>query len=139
MRAGIGRLVPLCLAIVVWSACAKRLPDQDLRILQASPIAKLSADNLWSDYQADRATADRKYHARAIDISGKVSTALADAPARLMFLPQKDAKAGIEARLLDDQATALLAAASAGERLTIRCFCEGLESGNVVLKSCIKP
>ena len=120
-------------------SCAKRLPDQDLRILQASPVAKLSTDNLWSDYKADRAAADRKYHGQAIDISGKVSNALADAPARLIFLPQKDAKAGVEARLLDDQATTLLAAATSGERVTLRCFCEGLEAANVVLKSCIKP
>ena len=44
----------------------------------------------------------------------------------------------VEARLLDDQADAILEAAVVGEKVTLRCYCAGL-SGHVVLTSCIKP
>ncbi len=119
------------------AGCADRLPDQDRRILAAAPQAKLSTDVFWKDYQADRRAADRKYWGKAVEVSGKVSSVSTDPP-RIIFLQQEQPAAGIEARLLDDRAAATLAAASVGERLTLRCFCEGLTT-NVVLKSCIKP
>lgn len=124
-------------ALGALAACADRLPDQDLRILSATPAAKLSTDVLWSDYQADRRAADRKYWGTAVEITGKVS-AVSQSPPRIMFLQSDKPAAGIEARLLDDRAAATLASSPAGERVTLRCFCEGLQT-NVILKSCIKP
>src|SRR5262249_13369104 len=48
----------LCAALVgVTVACAQHLPDQDLRILEASPAAKLTPEDLWRDFQANRAAA----------------------------------------------------------------------------------
>ncbi len=125
------------LALGAAAACADRLPDQDRRILAAPPQAKLSTDILWSDYQADRGAADRRYRGKVVEVSGKVSSVSQD-PARIVFLQQEQPPAGVEARLLDDRAAATLAAASVGQRLTLRCFCEGVAT-NVVLKSCIKP
>ena len=125
------------MVLVLGSACVSRLPDQDLRILNATPVVKLSSDLLWKDYVADKAAADKKYWGKAIEMSGRVSTVIPEAPARLMFLPERDAKNGVEARLLDDRAKDTLTGANAGERITLRCFCEGLQ-GNVILKSCIK-
>ena len=119
--------------------CADRLPDQDLRILDATPVAKISSDLLWKDYAADAKAADKRYWGKAIEMSGRISTVIPEAPARLMFLPERDAKNGIEARLLDDKAKDTLAGANAGERITLRCFSEGMQQGNVILKSCVKP
>jgi hypothetical protein len=59
-------------------------------------------------------------------------------PPRILFLQTTEPAGGVEARLLDDRASATLAASPVGERVTLRCFCEGLET-NVILKSCIKP
>jgi tRNA_anti-like len=138
MRCGALEGVLAAMAFAAMAAgCADRLPDQDRRILAAAPQAKLSTDVLWKDYQADRRAADRKYWGKAVEVSGKVSSVSTDPP-RIIFLQQEQPAAGIEARLLDDRAAATLAAASVGERLTLRCFCEGLTT-NVVLKSCIKP
>src|SRR6266566_639094 len=122
---------PLSMAMAATVAlsvpgCADRLPDQDLRILQAVPVAKLSAEILWTEYQADRRAADRKYWGKAIDVSGRLSS-FAPAPgARVIFLPKPDSTAGIEARLLDERAAAILTDVTAGQRITLRCFCEGL-------------
>lgn len=128
--------------VLAWAAaagCQDRLPDQDLRILSATPAAKISTDILWKDYQADKTAADKRYWGEAIEITGKVSGVEPTGPPRIMFtMAQTQPPAGIEARLLDDQSTATLAAAKVGERMTLRCFCEGL-AGNVILKSCIKP
>jgi hypothetical protein len=129
--------LPLLVAVAALAAaCADRLPDQDLRILNAAPAAKLSADVLWNDYSTDRRAADRKYWGKAVELTGKVSSVLQDPP-RLVFAVSAEPSARIEARLLDEQADATLAASPAGERVTLRCFCEGLQE-RVILKSCIK-
>lgn len=136
MRPLLLKILPVFAAVLAIAACADTLPDQDRRITQATPAAKLSVDFLWKDYQTDRKAADRNYWGKAVDISGKVTSVETAAPKRLMFEVQ--APNGIEARLLDDQAAAILASAVVGERLTLRCYCAGL-SGNVVLTSCIRP
>jgi len=127
-----------CASLGVAAGCVDRLPDQDRRILQAGPVAKMSTGDLWNEYQSDRRAADRKYWGKPVEISGRVSSAVTEAPPRLMFLPEPGAAAGVEARLLDDRAQSILAEAAAGTRVTLRCFCEGLQK-NVILKSCIKP
>lgn len=126
-------------ALALWTAgCAERLPDQDLRILQAVPVAKLSTDILYKEYQADKRAADRRYHGRPIEISGKPWAAIGDAPPRLFFASEMGSSSGVEARLLLDQAVATLESGKTGNRVTLRCFCEGLAT-NVILKSCIRP
>ena len=124
---------------ILAAGCVDRLPDNDMRILSATPMAKISSDLLWKDYSADAKSADRRYWGKAIEMSGRVSTVMPETPARMMFLPDRDAKNGIEARLLDERAKETLTGANAGERITLRCFSEGLQQGNVILKSCIKP
>jgi hypothetical protein len=133
----LGRMIAALVVGAAVAACADQLPDQDLRILQITPAAKLSADFLWNDYQSDRNAADDRYWGRAIEMTGKVSSVSQDPP-RIVFLQQTEPPLGIEARLLDERAAETLATATVGERLTLRCFCEGL-AGNVVLKSCIRP
>jgi hypothetical protein len=121
----------------VWSSsCADQVPDQDLRILAATPDAKISTDILWAEYAANKESADERYWGQALEVTGKV-TSVTQTPPRIVFLPQHS-PLGTEARLLDDQAAATLAAATVGERMTLRCFGAGLET-NVILKSCIKP
>jgi hypothetical protein len=136
MRAAVFQRVSILGAALLIAACADTLPDQDRRITEARPAAKLSVDFLWKDYQADRAAADRKYWGKAVDISGKVTGVETTAPRRVMFEVQ--APLGVEARLLDDHAAEILASVNMGERTTLRCFCAGL-SGNVILTSCIRP
>jgi hypothetical protein len=118
------------------AGCADQLPDQDRRILDASPDLKVSTDILWAEFQANTSSANERYWGKAVEVTGKV-TGKTESPARIIFLPQHSSS-GTEARLLDDRAAATLAAANVGERMTLRCFCAGLES-NVILKSCIKP
>ena len=130
------RLVPVAVVALFVSSCADTLPEQDRRITEAHPSEKISVDFLWKEYQADAKAADRKYWGKAIDVTGKVTSVESSAPQRVMFLLQ--AEHGIEARLLDDQSPTIIQSTVVGERTTLRCFCAGL-SGNVILKSCIKP
>ena len=137
MSPALPRRLAVLAVVAAGVACADALPEQDLRILSLTPTSKLSTDLLWSDYQADRAAADAKYWGEPIEVSGRVSS-VSQEPPRILFLQQEEPPVGIEARLLDERAAETLAAATAGERLTLRCFCEGLD-GNVILKSCIRP
>ena len=133
------RQLPALAALLALASCANHLPDQDLRILTSQPAAKLSASDLWKDFQADAATAKSRYFGKAVDISDSPTAIEPNAPAgsRMIFL--QAGERGVVARLLDDRATATLAEAKAGARLTLRCFCEGLDDNrDVLLKSCIR-
>lgn len=120
------------------AGCADTLPDQDLRILGATPVAKLSADILWQEYQADAEAANRRYWGKAIEVTGTVSTASSDTVDAYVLFSQTAEQAGVRANALDDEGAAIVAAARVGEKLTVKCFCAGLDT-NVVLKSCVLP
>ncbi|MEO7192284.1 MAG: hypothetical protein ABI051_14625 [Vicinamibacterales bacterium] len=126
------------LAAFTLAACVDRLPDQDMRILAATPVARLSADILWKEYLADRAKADRAYWGKPIVVSGTVTAVGSDVPTDRYVMFGQAEKLGVRANLLDEQAAGIMAAVPADKRLTLKCFCDGL-SGNVVLKSCVKP
>ena len=129
--------------LVSAAACANSLPEQDRRILEATPSAKLSSDDLWKDYQQNAADADRKYWGRAVEVAGKVAGVVKD-KRQLLF---GDENAHVRASLLDDQADAILGEAAEGQRVRLKCFCGGVERGGtsdkptqtVILKSCVKP
>jgi hypothetical protein len=123
-------------ALLVLAGCAKTLPDQDRRITAAAPAAKISADILGQEYQANQADANRKYWGKAILVSGAVTSVETSPAHRILFEPYK--ALGVEANLLDDQATEILAATTVGQRVTLKCFCAGL-SARVILKSCVRP
>jgi hypothetical protein len=132
------RFAALALAVTT-AACARTLPDQDRRIVSAPVDARVSADILWKDFQTDRSQAGRRYHGAAIVISGNVTTIYQSAVASSIFFGQAGDH-GIAAHLLDDGVTAVVRAATQGQRLTLKCFCEGPDdTGNVILKSCVKP
>jgi hypothetical protein len=119
------------------AGCADRLPDQDLRILSATPVAKMSADILWKEYQDNRPRADQRYRGKAIEITGVV-TASADAPGARQLSFAGSGPNVIRANLLDDQAVRILARVAENKRITLKCFCDGL-SGDLVLRSCVLP
>ena len=126
--------------IVLLSACADHLPDQDLRITTAAPAAKLPADELWKDFQKDPAAARRQYFGKAVDISGTVVAVQPDASkVPVIFFSQPDLH-GVRARLLDERGVETMKELAIGSRTTLRCFCEGFTpEQDLLLKSCIRP
>ena len=138
LRARSGRTL-LVIAVVASGACVDRLPDEDLRITTAVAAEKLSAELLWKDFQTDAAAATSRYFGKAVEITGVVTQATADgaSEAYVLFVPA-GSQFGVRANLLKDRAKDVLDAARAGDKITLRCFCQGLD-GHVILKSCIKP
>jgi hypothetical protein len=117
------------------AGCAQTLPEQDRRIYATTPVAKLSADILAKDYQADPVSADRQYWGKVLEVSGEVTATSTDGPhADVIFGQEKPPD--VRATLLDDEAKIILEAAKVGERITLRCFCEGAD-GDVRLTSCV--
>ena len=125
-------------ATAVASACTDSLPAQDRRIRGEVAIAKMSADDLWKDFQQDAAAARGRYHGKAVEISGKPTRADGhdDTGAYLVFA--QSGEFGVRANLLDDDAAEIVKAAGEGQRITLKCYCDGL-NGHVILKSCVKP
>ena len=135
MRLSLALVVSVSL---VAAACAEHLPDQDLRILATPPAAKLSADDLWKDFQKDPAAARRQYFGQAIDVSARISSIQPDLTKMPHIFFGQEGTPGVRARLLDEKAAEIIKDAKAGERITLRCFCEGLnDKQDVLLKSCI--
>lgn len=134
------RRLAVVFALLASVSCVDHLPDQDLRVLTALPFAKLSASDLWKDFQADAAAARSRYFGRAIDVSDSPTAVepQASGGARLLFA--QAGERGVVARLLDDRSAETLKEAKVGTRLTLRCFCDGLDGNkDVLLKSCIRP
>ena len=105
--------------------------------MAATPEAKLSADVLWKEFQAGIPAAVRRYHGRALVVSGVVTRVTQGAESATVFFAQAGDR-GIVANLLDDQAAAIVKSATSGERLTLKCYCEGF-AADIILKSCVKP
>jgi hypothetical protein len=123
-------------AIGVTAGCTDRLPDQDLRIIEAAPVERLSAALLWQDFQTSREQAERNYNGKAIVVIGDVTRAGTEETGETyVYFAQTDT-AGVYAVLLAEQAKAILASVQDNSRVRLKCFCEGL-STNVVLKSCV--
>jgi len=128
--------LPLALSV----ACADHLPDEDLRIVSAPSGAKLTTDDLWKDFQKDPKAARKQYFGLAVDVSGKILSidVAAGKPATILFSPADEHC--VRARLLGERAAAIVKDAPVFTRITLRCFCEGLdERQDLILKSCIKP
>jgi hypothetical protein len=128
----------LLLLFFTASACVDAIPDQDLRILSATPVAKMSADILWKEFQDNPRQAERSYWGKVIEITGKVTTVGDGTPTNRYVLFAQSGEQGVRANLLEDAAAEILAGARENPRITLKCFCES-SSGNVVLKSCVKP
>ena len=131
------RLLVSVVPVVFVLSCVDSLPVQDLRILEATPAAKVSADILWEEYQADPAAADSRYWGRAVEVTGTVTSADSDTVDAYVLFGQTETF-GVRADVLDEQAAAVIAAVKLGEKLTLKCFCAGLD-GHVRLKSCMLP
>jgi len=128
----------IAIAALVFGGCVSRLPDQDLRILTMPPVAKLSTDILWKEYQEQPEQANRSYWGKVVEITGKASTVGDDAPTDRYILFAHGGEWGVRANLLDEQASQILSRARENPRVTLKCFCDGL-SGHVLLKSCVVP
>ena len=130
------RAAVLIAALGVGAGCTDRLPEQDLRILETPPVARLSAALLWQDFQTVGEQAARNYNGKAIVVSGDVTRAGTEETGETyVYFAQTDT-AGVYAGLLVEQASAILDEVQKNPRVRLRCFCQGL-STNVVLKSCV--
>src|SRR5262245_32875795 len=97
----------VCLTIA-GAACVSNLPEQDLRILNAQPSAKLSASDLWKDFQTDSAKAKATYFGKAIDVSDKPTAIEAETSKGQHFFFGQAGEHGVRARLLDEKAAEIL-------------------------------
>ena len=106
--------------------CVNRLPEQDLRIVGAMPDAKLSVE------------ARSRYFGKVVEITGSATRAGDDVPTDRYVLFAQSGDLGVRANLLDEQAAEILAKTKEDPRVTLKCYCEGI-NGNLILKSCVRP
>jgi len=123
-------------AVAAAAGCTDQLPEQDLRILEAAPVERLSAALLWQDFQNVPEQAARNYNGKAIVVIGEVTGSGTSETGEAHVFFAQTPTAGVYAGLLAEQASAILSGLSEDRRVRLKCFCEGL-STHVVLKSCV--
>jgi hypothetical protein len=132
------RAAAAAVLVLALPACVRHLPDQDVRILTTPESARLTADDLWKDYAADAGAASRRYFGKAVVVTGVPTTVGTDAPADRFLLFGQPKESGVRANLLDEQAAAILERAGKQQRISLKCFVEGIDR-NLILKSCVTP
>jgi len=128
----------LLLTLAAAAGCVDRLPDQDLRILGATAIAKVPVEDLAADYRADKTAADRRYWGKPIEVSGEVTTTREGPTGPVLVFADKSGAEIVQATLLEERGAAVLAAVGESRRVRLKCYCDGL-STHVRLKSCVLP
>ncbi len=134
--------IPALLLVTLAAAagCVDRLPEQDLRILGATAIAKMPVDDLAADYRADKTAADRRYWSKPIEVSGEVATTRESPGGPVLVFSDKSGAEVAQATLLDERAASVLAALGESRRVRLKCYCDGLTTATTVrLKSCVLP
>lgn len=124
------------LFIAAGIACGPAVSDHDNRIFAMPASIKLSAVDLSMAYAADAGEADGRYRGRVMEVSGVVRK-VQTAPAAVTLAGSESGPL-VEASLHEDMAAGLLKTVADGQRITIKCFCEGLDQ-HVRLKSCVAP
>ena len=127
---GMGWLVLAGLA----PACGGAISNHDNRIFTTTASAKLATAELSLGYVLNPKAADDLYRGHVIEVSGVVATVEA-ASNRLVMLGSDPV---VWASLHDDVAAEVLKTVTQGQRVTLKCFCEGLDT-QVHLKSCVLP
>jgi len=127
---GIGLLV---LAGLV-PACGGAVSNHDNRIFTTAASRKLAANELTVGYVLNPKAADETYRGHVLEVSGVVASVEA-ASNRLVMVGGDPV---VWATLHDDVAAEALKTVQPGQRVTLKCFCEGLDT-QVHLKSCILP
>ena len=132
-----------CVGFVLAASCARTVPNHDDRVITTPPSAKMSATDLASAFEKDATGARRQYWGRIVEVTDPVLTVNKDNSAQPYLVFKTPGPVGVEAHLHDDRAAAILEKVVEGERITLKCLCEGLKAEaaktTVVLKSCVRP
>ncbi len=127
----------LCAAVLAGAAaCTPAVSDHDNRIFSLPASVKLSAVDLSSAYATDAGAADGRYRGRVVEISGVVRGLRPDTSA--LTMAGAETGPSVEASVHEDLAAQVLKTVADGQRITLKCFCEGLDQ-HVRLKSCVTP
>jgi hypothetical protein len=137
------RRAVLIAALALAASCARTVPNHDDRVITSPPAAKMSATDLASAFEKDAPGAKRQYWGQVVEVTDPIATVNKDNPLQPYLLFKTPGPVYIEGHLHDDRAAAILEKVVEGERLTLKCLCEGVQTTSsrtaVVLKSCVKP
>jgi len=131
-----GRLVVIMIAAASAVACGPAVSDHDNRIFAMQASVKLSAVDLSAAYLSDAGAADGRYRGHVLEVSGVIDKVPSGGVA--LMLRGADKGPAVEASLHEDVAAEMLKTMADGQRVTLKCFCEGLNQ-HVRLKSCAAP
>ncbi len=125
----------ITIAAATSFVCGPAVSDHDNRIFATPASIKLSAADLSAAYASDAGAADGRYRGRVLEISGVIDNVN---PRGSVMLAGGENGAPVEASLHEDVAAAMIKTLAERQRVTLKCFCEGL-SQQVRLKSCVAP
>ena len=128
------RLLAITVVAASGLACGPAVSDHDNRIFAIPASIKLSAVDLSTAYVSDAGAADSRYRGRVLEVSGVIGKVNTGGGSLTMAGGEKGPI--VEASLHEDVAAEMLKKLAEGQRVIIKCFCEGLNQ-QVRLKSCV--
>ncbi|RMD73561.1 MAG: hypothetical protein D6818_04545 [Bacteroidetes bacterium] len=132
-------LYGIALVVLIGGAAAYYMynkPHQDMR--RATPAFKLTATELFSEYDTDESTANEKYLGKVIEVSGTVRSVERGEEGRIaVTLESGHPMFGVVCEL-DELSEPRRTEFDEGEQVTFRCVCTG-KLMDVVLNRCIEP
>lgn len=100
----------------------------------AAPAARVSARQLFADYDANEVAADDKYKDKVLVVSGTISDIGKDIVDTMYVTLETDGFMNVQCMFADEHKSQL-ASASKGQSVNIKGKCEG-KMGNVLLRGC---
>ena len=119
---------------VSHAACGPAVSDHDNRIFATAASLKLSAVDLSAAYLSDAGAANGRYRGRVLEVSGAIKEV--HPGGGLVRLSGAENGPLVDASFHEDVAAEMLKTMANGQRVTLKCFCEGLDQF-VLLKSCV--
>ena len=137
------RRVALAVTVTLLCACARTVSNHDDRVLTTPPAAKMAAVDLAAAYEKDASGSNSQFWGRVVEVTDPIALIVKADPMQPYIIFKTPGPLGIEAHLHDDRAAAVVENLVEGERITLKCLCEGVKTESmktvVVLKSCVKP
>jgi uncharacterized protein (DUF1330 family) len=104
-----------------------------------APTIRISARQLYADYEANEVAADQKYKGAILEVLGTVDTIGKDITNTIFVALKGDQYFGVVECMFSDEYAGAAARLKKGQTVTIKGRCEGKMINIIILRGCVLP
>lgn len=122
--------------LFLLTGCIESESSVQVDVAGAEPVVRVTAGQLFEDYDANEIAADEKYKDRVIAVSGTVDDIGKDILDTMYITLQTENSIMSVQCMFADEHSSQLADFSKGQRVVVKGKCDG-KLGNVLLRGCV--